>query len=139
MRHANTASPYRPRTRTTDTAAQAFMQARSPASRCARLPKFQRLSLARLHAMRARSGERLPSADDLAYRSGTVIGGCRPWGGLEQRTPGPEFPTAVLAQRPETRNLGIGIQARQRECYRFFSAFRLKCLAWTISKRTPFR
>jgi hypothetical protein len=62
------------RTRTVGANARASLQARSPAPRCSGVPKCDRLSLARLRAMRPRSGERISAAGRCARCAGILTG-----------------------------------------------------------------
>src|SRR5437762_12362461 len=60
------------RTRTVGTNARASLQARPPAPRCSGVPKCDRLSLARLRAMRPRSGERVSATGRCARCAGIL-------------------------------------------------------------------
>src|SRR5438067_11671485 len=60
------------RTRTVGTNARASLQARPPAPRCSAVPKCDRLSLARLRAMRPRSGERVSATGRCARCAGIL-------------------------------------------------------------------
>jgi len=104
------------RTRTVGTNARASLQARPPAPRCSGVPKCDRLSLARLRAMRPRSGECVSATGRCARCAGiltrlsgqgSAISG-RKRRPMQRRAEQPAAKDARGAGRAEPQQLGFG-------------------------------